>query len=256
MLRSCAFHERLVQAFLARPGAPLQLIAFSQNENFDVSSDAFSSLHDLLLTHKSVAAAYLEANFTEFFELYNVLLQSDDYITQRQALKLLGEILLDRSFMKVMLSYIGDDGFLQIHMNLLRESSKAIKIEAFHVFKIFAANPRKPPRVQQILFKNKDRLMKLLEALQPNKENDKQFDEDRRSVLLKLRALELPARVPSRTTMHAEPGAEASETRGNTPRSKSVAILTEQDAPEIGRSQNCQSCEEHPAVSNRGAVGI
>lgn len=193
MLRSCALHERLVQAFLARPGPALQLITFAQNENFDISSDAFSSLHDIMLKHKNVAAAFLETNFADFFELYNSLLQSDDYITQRQALKLLGEMLLNRAFMKVMLSYSGDDRFLRIHMNLLRESSKAIKIEAFHVFKIFAANPNKPPRIQQILYKNKERLVKLLEALQ-NGSNNRQFDEDRKSVIAKLLALELLTR--------------------------------------------------------------
>lgn len=192
MLRSCVRHPQLVESFFAQPEVCTRLIEFTRHESFDVSSDAFSSLRDLLLTHKSIASAFLEANFREFFRPYNGLLQSADYVTQRQALKLLSEMLLDRTFMRVMLTYIGDEQFLQIHMNLLREDSKVIQVEAFHVFKIFVANPQKPPRVQQILFKNKERLVKLLEGLRPNKPNrqdDKQFLEDRKTVVEKLQVL-------------------------------------------------------------------
>lgn len=189
MLRSCARHRGLVEAFFATPGVAIQLLSFTGDERFDVSSDAFSSLHDFVLTHKSVSASFLEANFGEFFKSYNALLQSDDYVTQRQALKLLSEILLDRTFMKVMLAYIGDEQFLQIHMNLLRADSKAIQFEAFHVFKIFVANPQKPPRVEQILYKNRERLVKLLETLKSSRQNDRQFMEDRNTVAEKLLAL-------------------------------------------------------------------
>merc|ERR1719188_2627449 len=190
MLRSCARHKRLVDAFLSQHKVALRLLAFTGHNSFDVSSDAFSSLHDFLLIHKAVSAVFLEANFQAFFRLYNGLLQSDDYVTQRQALKLLSELLLDRNFMRVMLLYIGDEQFLQIHMNLLRADSKVIQCEAFHVFKIFVANPQKPPRVQQILFKNKDRLVKLLETLRSSRHDDRQFAEDKNTVIGKLQSLE------------------------------------------------------------------
>merc|ERR1712226_125416 len=193
MLRSCARHQQLVEAFLSQSEVAIRLISFTRAESFDVSSDAFSSLHDFLLTHKATSAAFLEANFQEFFKLYNGLLVCGDCVTQRQALKLLSEMLLDRTFMRVMLAYIGDEQFLQIHMNLLRADSKAIQFEAFHVFKIFVANPQKPPRVQQILFKNKDKLVKLLETLRPSRPDDKHFAEDKSTVIGKLQALESPA---------------------------------------------------------------
>jgi len=198
VLRSCARHRQIVEAFLASPEVPFCLIAFMRHESFDISSDAFSSFHDILLTHKSVSASFLDANFQEFFTLFNGLLQSNDYVTQRQALKLLSEILLDRAFVRAMLSYIGDEQFLQIHMNLLRANSKAIQFEAFHIFKIFVANPQRPPRVQQILYKNKDKLVKLLDTLRPNRADDRQFAEDKSTVIGKLQALEPPERAPSK----------------------------------------------------------
>lgn len=190
MLRSCARHSRLVEAFLGQTELVVRLLSFTSHGSFDVSSEAFSTLHDYLLTHKAVSAVFLEANFSEFFKVFNGLLQSEDYVTQRQALKLLSETLLDRTFMRVMLLYIGNDQYLQIHMNLLRSKSKAIQFEAFHVFKIFVANPQKPPRVQQILYKNKKKLVELLETLHASRPDDRQFAEDQSTVIGKLQALQ------------------------------------------------------------------
>merc|ERR1719450_336337 len=104
--------------------------------------------------------------------------------------------------MKVMLAYVGDEQFLQIHMNLLRETgSKAIQADAFHVFKIFAANPNKPPKVHQILLKNRERLVKLLDAM--GKEGDESFAQDRKAVVQALQSLEAP---PARTSGYASEG--------------------------------------------------
>jgi len=187
MLRSCTRHAELVDCLL-EAGFATGLLKLA-HQTFDISSDAFSSLRELLLTHKAAAAAYLEAHFNDFFLPYNDLLQVGDYVMKRQALRLLGEILLDRRFMRVMLSYVSDEQFLQIHMNLLRDKeSKAIQADAFHVFKIFAANPNKPPRVHQILLKNRERLVKLLESM--GKDTDESFVQDRRAVVQALGTLE------------------------------------------------------------------
>ena len=43
-----------------------------------------------------LAADFLEANFDKVFSHYQKLLHSDNYVTRRQSLKLLGELLLDR----------------------------------------------------------------------------------------------------------------------------------------------------------------
>jgi calcium binding protein 39 len=202
MLRSCTRHAELVVCLLEANFAT-GLLKLTQHQTFDISSDAFSSLRELLLTHKAAAAAHLEGNFREFFLPYNELLQAEDYVTQRQALRLLGEILLDRRFMRVMLSYVSDEQFLQIHMNLLRTSSKAIQADAFHVFKIFAANPNKPPKVHQILMKNRERLVKLLDSM--GKEGDESFAQDRKAVVQALQALEP---LPTRTTSGYVGGSE------------------------------------------------
>lgn len=57
-------------------------------------------------------------------------------MTKRQSLKLLGEILLDRANFNVMTRYIASEANLKMMMNLLRDKSKNIQFEAFHVFKV------------------------------------------------------------------------------------------------------------------------
>jgi calcium binding protein 39 len=39
-------------------------------------------------------------------------------------------------------------------MNLLKDDSRNIQFEAFHVFKVFVANPHKPEAIAEILQRN------------------------------------------------------------------------------------------------------
>lgn len=49
---------------------------------------------------------FLKNKFDTVFEKYNILLKSSNYVTRRQSLKLLGELLLDRANFQVMMRYI------------------------------------------------------------------------------------------------------------------------------------------------------
>ena len=51
-------------------------------------------------------------------------------------LQLLGELLLERSNLKVMVRYVADEQNLKLMMNLLKDQSRSIQFEAFHVFKV------------------------------------------------------------------------------------------------------------------------
>ncbi|MCO5583293.1 hypothetical protein L7F22_037203 [Adiantum nelumboides] len=50
-----------------------------------------------------------------------------------------------------MTRYISNEENLKDMMNLLKDKSKNIQFEAFHVFKVFVANPKKPPVIENIL---------------------------------------------------------------------------------------------------------
>jgi calcium binding protein 39 len=112
-------------------------------------------------------------------------------VTKRQSLKLLGEILLDRANFNVMTKYIANEANLKMMMNLLRDKSKNIQFEAFHVFKVgsppflaenmsyskfspgfqvFVANPKKPPQIEIILRRNKEKLLNFLKTFHNDKE--------------------------------------------------------------------------------------
>ena len=83
-----------------------------------------------------MVAQYLEANYDRFFAMTDALVQSANYVTKRQSLKMLGEILLDRSNYNIMTRYIANEANLKLMMNFLRDKSRNIQYEAFHVFKV------------------------------------------------------------------------------------------------------------------------
>ena len=105
----------------------------------------------------------------QFFSSFTTLILSNNYVTKRQSIKLLGEILLDRSNYNVMTAYVDRGEHLKICMNLLRDDRKMVQYEGFHVFKVFVANPKKPPQIESILRRNKDKLLVFLK----NFHNDK-----------------------------------------------------------------------------------
>ena len=120
--------------------------------------------------HKPMVAEFLDKNYDRFFTSFKTLIASSNYVTKRQSLKLLGEILLDRANFNVMTRYIADEGNLKMMMNMLRDKSKNIQFEAFHVFKVFVANPKKPPQIETILKRNKDKLLVFLKNFHNDKE--------------------------------------------------------------------------------------
>ena len=121
-------------------------------------------------------------------------------MTKRQSLKLLGEILLDRANFNVMTKYIANEDNLKMMMNLLRDKSRNIQFEAFHVFKVgfllpppsffffgsenmpysnpplrfqvFVANPKKPPQIAIILQRNKEKLLNFLKDFHNDKDSE------------------------------------------------------------------------------------
>ncbi|SJX61003.1 related to HYM1-component of the RAM signaling network [Sporisorium reilianum f. sp. reilianum] len=155
---------------------------YIETTTFGISCDAFSNFKETLTRHKAMVASYLESNYDRFFATYTTLLQSPNYVTKRQSLKLLGEILLDRTNFTVMTRYISSEDNLKMMMNLLRDRSKNIQFEAFHVFKVFVANPKKPAQIENILRRNSERLVKFLAEFH-NDKDDEQFVDEKQYVL-------------------------------------------------------------------------
>ncbi|KAJ2497346.1 conidiophore development protein hyma [Coemansia sp. RSA 2049] len=191
MLRECFKHEALVRATLKLPEF-FNFFDYVDGENFDVTSDAFNSFHDALTKFKDPPVSFLNDNYDAFFERYHQLLESNNYVVRRQSLKLLGEILLERKNFHVMMLFIKQSANLKMVMNALNDKSKSIQYEAFHIFKIFVANPNKTPDVHKILFRNKDKLVKFLVNFQNDKNTDEQFRDEKAFLVKEIRKLDAP----------------------------------------------------------------
>lgn len=147
-----------------------KLLSYLDCDSFDISSDAFATTKECLTRHRAVVARFLERNYTFFMNIFLPLLESSNYITKRQSLKLLGELLLDRCNFETMTVFIGKGKNLKQIMKLLKDDSKTVQSEAWHIFKIFIANPSKTPSVEGILQRNKERLLTFLSTFYPFKE--------------------------------------------------------------------------------------
>lgn len=195
MLRECmAINENLVKILLYdQKGRFYALFDYVNLDAFDIASDAFRTFRDVMLKHKSLVARFLSENYSNFFSEYSKLLQTRNYVTLRQSLKLLSELLLGRDNFEVLQKYIADEQNLKVMMKLLAHpDSNAIKFEAFHVFKCFVASPSKSHGVSKMLFKNKDKLIEYLENFQVERNEDEAFQDEKRYLIKQIRELKKP----------------------------------------------------------------
>ncbi|KAH7404861.1 hypothetical protein KP509_15G047500 [Ceratopteris richardii] len=188
MLRECIRHQ-VAARYVLESESLRKFFVYLELPNFDVQSDAAATFRELLTRHKATVADFLTKNYDWFFEEYNKLLKSSNYITRRQAVKLLSDMLLDRANTGIMMRYVSSKDNLKILMDLLREPSKNIQVESFHVFKIFVANANKPPEIVSILLKNRNKLLRFFSDFKTDKA-DEQFDIDKAQVLKEISGLE------------------------------------------------------------------
>lgn len=225
MLRSTLRHPSLYSQLLSDEHAPQFvypfLDTFVNQPNFEVASDALETFRLILVggggavvpsfqspslsmnnmaelesTMESIASSFLERAYTPIFEeRFNPKLLSathSNYIIRRVSLQLLSTLLLTRSNYNVMMRYISNRSNLITIMVLLRDASAHITFDAFNVFKVFVANPNKPPEVIRILADNKVKLAKYLSGLHRDREaNDEQFRDEKALVISTLEDLEL-----------------------------------------------------------------
>uniref|UniRef100_A0A8C4RVW8 Calcium binding protein 39-like n=1 Tax=Erpetoichthys calabaricus TaxID=27687 RepID=A0A8C4RVW8_ERPCA len=176
MLRECIRHEPLAKIILHSEQFH-DFFNYVEMSTFDIASDAFATFK----VRPSV------------FSDYEKLLHSENYVTKRQSLKLLGELLLDRHNFTIMTKYISKPENLKLMMNLLRDKSPNIQFEAFHVFKVFVANPNKTQPIVDILLKNQSKLIEFLSNFQKDRTDDEQFNDEKTYLIKQIRDLKKPA---------------------------------------------------------------
>jgi calcium binding protein 39 len=216
MLRD-SFRSEIINRHLMK--FTMDIFQLIQHNNFDVSSDAFSTLKELLIANKHVSVEYLVklGNFDFFMEKFLALLLVEEattattaigttteedsattgtagstYVTIRQGVSLLSTIILDRAFLQVMLKCVDSVELLKAVLKLLTHKSKVIEMEAFHVLKVFIANPRKSLGITKMILKNRERIVKVLDRIEEARKDDKELVQDKRIVVSKLMEMENP----------------------------------------------------------------
>ncbi|KAJ6794262.1 calcium-binding protein 39-like [Iris pallida] len=194
MLRECIKYQPLAKYVLESTSFEL-FFKYVELPNFDIASDALATFKELLTKHENVVSQYLSAHYEQFFELYEKLLASQNYVTRRQSLKLLSEFLLEPPNAQIMKRYILEVRYLKTMMALLKDKSKNIKISAFHIFKVFVANPHKPHEIIEVLAKNHGELLMLLNNLPTsNGGEDEQLEEEKDLII---KEIERISRLPN-----------------------------------------------------------
>lgn len=162
MLRKCFKHQFLVAQCLSADFSFFNRFfgVYLQSETFDSVSDAFLTVRTLFSSHKNLVALFLETYGKRFAQLFNdKLLCSKQYLTQRNSLELLHDILFQRQNYRFMIEYVNSKANLVLIMQKMVDTSHAIRFNALHIFKIFVANPNKTEEVSRILALNRDRLV-------------------------------------------------------------------------------------------------
>ena len=216
MFRSCIKHLSLYEKLVSTTDNVERLIFpfldnYVHSPNFDCASDAMDTLkliltggvegsaesdidRDIQHTRSLIVAAFLERDYEAIWDqrFNSKLLSSEEsnYLIRRMALQILSTVLLTRTNYKIMVRYIDSKNNLILVMLLLRDKSPHITLDAFHVFKIFVANPNKPPEIIKILSDNKIKLCNYLEGLHKDKEaKQAQFRDEKALVISTIEAL-------------------------------------------------------------------
>uniref|UniRef100_A0A673AVQ1 Calcium binding protein 39 n=1 Tax=Sphaeramia orbicularis TaxID=375764 RepID=A0A673AVQ1_9TELE len=161
MLRECIRHEPLAKITLWSEQF-YDFFRYVEMSTFDIASDAFATFK------------------VSWFSCPNV------------GISLLGELLLDRHNFTIMTKYISKPENLKLMMNLLRDKSRNIQFEAFHVFKVFVANPNKTQPILDILLKNQTKLIEFLSKFQNDRTEDEQFNDEKTYLVKQIRDLKRP----------------------------------------------------------------
>lgn len=201
ILRDCMKHEQLVKIVLRSP-AFWTLFDTVSKAPFEIATDAFSTITDALTLHPQIAGEFLSHNQAKFVDKMNMLMKSDNYVTKRQSLKLIAQLIHQRSNYNFMTAYVNDVNNLRLVMTLMRNKSQNIKFEAFQIFKIFVANPKKTRPVEDTLIKNQLKLIEFLNnfTFPDQRKEDEQFNDERKFVISKLSSLTGPQGTGSSTS--------------------------------------------------------
>lgn len=189
MLREAIMYEPIYKAVLYDPQF-WEFFKYVNSDSFETSTDAFATFYDLMTSNERLVGEFLSTqnNIDRFIHGMNSLITKGNYVTKRESIKMLSELIMQKHNYGLMTSYVNSSVNLKIIMLLLSDRSKNIQLEGFNVFKVFVANPKKEKNVVDILTKNKEKLIVFLGGFNKEK-NDDMFLAERSFVIDQIQAL-------------------------------------------------------------------
>ncbi|GME71818.1 unnamed protein product [Ambrosiozyma monospora] len=104
MLKEAIKYEQVAH-FLLFDNVFWKCFDYCQSDSFEISTDAFSILIDLLTLHKEVSSQFFQEHKLKFIDYINRLITSKSYVTKREAIRLLAQLILSKSNYHLMAAY-------------------------------------------------------------------------------------------------------------------------------------------------------
>lgn len=188
ILRDCIKFE-LITHYVLSHQLFWNYFKYCQISIFEIATDSFATFHDLLTLHKKLVSEFLANNYELFTQNINQLLQLQNYVTKRQSVRLLAELVLQRQNQFFLNRYFDDPKNLKLIMLLLSDKLKNLQIEGFHIFKFFVAKPKKSQKILDILIKNKENFLEVFKTFDVNYANDPNLIDERDYILCEIQKL-------------------------------------------------------------------
>lgn len=189
ILRECVKYEPINRYILHQQVAKFwRFFTYVQNPVFEIATDTFVTLNHMLTVHKKLVLEFLAQNCVVFSKHINGLIRSENYVTKRQSVRLLTELVMQKQNQQFLLHYFDDTASLKIIMLLLSDKSRNVQLEGFHVFKFFVAKPKKSQRILDILTKNKDNFLRFFKTFDVS-EHGSNIAEERDYILHEIQKL-------------------------------------------------------------------
>ena len=168
MLRQCIQHEVLTKTIL-KSNEFLKMFEYFGHPSVEIALDVFSTLCDLLTIHKEACAEYFKSNYEIFFiQHFHWILNTDNYLLQRLSLKLLRELLFDSHNVAVMKKFVYNTDMLKIILTKLTAINQRVRLEAFHIFKLFLVSLYESNGVYYLIYCYRKQLINILRNLPTN----------------------------------------------------------------------------------------
>lgn len=188
ILRDCIKFE-IITAFILSQPSFWNFFKYVNIPTFEIATDAFSTLHDLLTSHKKLVSEFLANNSDVFNSQINHLIQLNNYVTKRQSVRLLSDLVLQKQNQVFLNKYFDDTNNLKLIMLLLSDKLKNLQLEGFHIFKFFVAKPKKSQRILDILIKNKENFISFFKNFDIAHFNDSNLIDERDYILGEIQKL-------------------------------------------------------------------